>query len=69
MINIQLISISSTWMNTLPMTLSLMEEYVKTDTRLSELNFLPYIFHTHQKSVLDFVPSEDIDIAGATLYI
>ncbi len=69
MINVQLISISSTWMNTLPMTLSLMEEYVKTDTRLSNVNFLPYIFHTHQKSVLDFMPSENVDVAGATLYI
>lgn len=69
MINVQLISISSTWMNTLPMTLSLMEEYVKTDTRLSNVNFLPYIFHTHQKSVLDFMPSDTVDVAGATLYI
>ena len=69
MINVQLISISSTWMNTLPMTLSLMEEYVKTDPRLSNVNFLPYIFHTHKKSVLDFMPSENVDVAGATLYI
>ena len=69
MINVQLISISSTWMNTLPMTLSLMEEYSKTDPKLSDVNFLPYIFHTHQKSVLDFMPSETIDVAGATLYI
>ena len=51
------------------MTLSLMEEYVKTDTRLSNVNFLPYIFHTHQKSVLDFMPSDTVDVAGATLYI
>jgi len=69
MINVQLISISSTWMNTLPMTLSLMEEYVKTDKNLSNINFLPYIFHTYQKSVLDMIPSSNVDIAGATLYI
>lgn len=67
--NVQLISISSTWMNTLPMTLSLLEEYTKTDILLNDINFLPYIFHTHNKSITDFVPEQNVDIAGATLYI
>lgn len=67
--NIQLISISSTWMNTLPMTLSLLEEYAKLDDNLKDFNFLPYIFHSHNSSIIDYIPDTNIDVAGATLYI
>ena len=67
--NVQLISISSTWMNTLPMTLSLLEEYANQDLQLQDVNYLPYIFHTHKQSVLDFAPKIPVDVAGATLYI
>jgi len=64
--NIQLISISSTWMNTLPVTLSLLENHCDD---IPNLNFLPYVFHTYKKSILEYMPEEPVDIAGATLYI
>lgn len=67
--NVQLISISSSWMYTLPMTLSLFEEYANLDADLQNINYLPYIFHTYESSVLDYVPTEPVDVVGATLYI
>ena len=56
-------------MHTLPMTLSLFEEYANLDPDLQDVTYLPYIFHTYNSSVLDYVPKEPVSVAGATLYI
>ena len=53
-------------MNTLPVTLSLLENHCDD---IPNLNFLPYVFHTYKKSILEYMPEEPVDIAGATLYI
>jgi len=56
-------------MYTLPMTLALLEEYVKQNNLLCNTNFLPYIFHAYNRSILEEAPNEPVDVAGATLYI
>lgn len=67
--NVQLISISSSWMYTLPVTLALLEEYAIQNKNLSNVNFLPYIFHAYNRSILEQAPNKPVDVAGATLYI